>query len=93
MRAKTLTIEKINTTKNLGVAIARIRKLQGMSQSSLANMMNMRQSTVSDIENGKGTLESLIKIIQGLKINLSISNAPSKRKTKARGLLGLLEED
>ena len=58
---------------HLGLAIKRIRKKKGLSQTDLANKMGMRQPTISDIENGRGTLDSFLKIIQALNINLSLS--------------------
>ena len=94
---KNLLIENLNTTKQLGLAVRRVRKLKGVSQAKLANLMMMRQSTISDIENGRGTLESLFKIIQALKINLAISTTSLQdfkfpKKTKAQKLLELIEK-
>ena len=94
---KNLLIENLNTTKQLGLAVRRVRKLKGVSQAKLANLMMMRQSTISDIENGRGTLESLFKIIQALKINLAISTTSLQdfkfpKKTKAQELLELIEK-
>lgn len=71
---KKLKIDYIKTPTQLGVAIKRLRKSKGLSQSELSKMMNMRQPTISDIENGKGTIDSLFKIIQALGVNLSAAN-------------------
>lgn len=71
---KKLKIDHINTPTQLGVAIKRLRKAKGLSQSELSKIMNLRQPTISDIENGKGTIDSLFKIIQALGVNLSAAN-------------------
>lgn len=68
-----LIIGHINTPSSLGVALRRIRKKKGLSQKEVAKIFNMRQSTISDIENGRGTLKSFFMIIQALKVNLSLT--------------------
>ena len=94
---KDLLIENLNTPQKLGLAVRRIRKLKGISQAKLANLMMMRQSTISDIENGRGTLESFFKIIPALKINLAVSTTSLRdfkfpKKTRAQELLELIEK-
>ena len=54
--------------------LKRMRKAQGLSQTDLAKKMNMRQPTVSDIENGRGTLDSFFKVLQALGAGLSIND-------------------
>ncbi len=92
---KELTIENINTSEKLGVAIKRLRKDRKMSQSELANMMGMRQSTISDIENGGGTLDSFFKIVQALKVNVALANtnsiAKNNNKTRSQEMLDFLK--
>lgn len=44
----------LRTSKIFGTAIARQRKLAGLTQSDLAAKVNTRQATISDLENGKG---------------------------------------
>ncbi|RLA61988.1 MAG: hypothetical protein DRQ88_00775 [Epsilonproteobacteria bacterium] len=95
MRNKKLSIFYIKTPRDLGVAIRRIRKNKGLTQLDVANSVNMRQPTVSDVENGRGTFESLFKIVQALKINLGISTGDiakqkKSKKSKAQELLDLL---
>lgn len=93
---KELTIEHINTGVKLGVALKRLRKQAGLTQDELAKMVNMRQATVSDLENGRGTIDSLFKLIQILKLNLVLSNQANlqsaKQKTKASEVLDLLSD-
>lgn len=94
--SKEIIIENINSTVALGVALKRFRKNKGMSQDQLAKLLNMRQATVSGIENGRGTLESFFKIVQLLKINLALSNLSSirekSRNSKVGKMLNLLND-
>lgn len=93
---KDILIENINTPEMLGVALKRLRKNSGMSQDQLAKIINMRQATISDLENGRGTLESLFKVIQALKLNLALTNLSTTkergRNSKARKILDLLND-
>ena len=93
-----LRIENINTPKKAGLALKRLRKLQNLSQAELAKMMNMRQPTISDVESGKGTLDSFFKIVQALKLNLDLSSpgvvkAKLSGKSKVRAMLSYLDEE
>ncbi len=94
---KELIIENINTTKKLGVALKRLRKSKGLSQTELANMLGIRQPTISDIENGVGgTLDYFFKIVSALKANVAVSNLSSikvvDKKSKAKKMIELLNE-
>ena len=94
--AKEILIENINTPEILGVALKRLRKNSGMSQDQLAKTINMRQATISDLENGRGTLESLFKVVQALRLNMSLSNfnrtQERGRNSKTRKILDLLND-
>lgn len=94
--SKDIVIENINTPSTLGIALKRLRKNSGISQDQLAHLLNMRQATISDIENGRGTLESLFKVVQALKINLVVSNLnftkEKNSKSKVRKVLDLLND-
>ena len=82
---KELTIEQVNTPKKLGVAIKRLRKSKGLTQTELAEKINVRQATISDFENGRGgTIETLLKIIQALKVNFALSNQSKLKKTNSK---------
>jgi len=91
-----LKIDSINTPKKAGLALKRLRKQRGLSQADLAKIMNMRQPTISDVESGKGTLDSFFKIIQALKINVVMStsaeSAKSAKKTTISKMLGHLAD-
>lgn len=93
-----LKIENINTPEKAGLALKRLRKLKNLSQADLAKMMNMRQPTISDVESGKGTLDSFFKIIQALKLNLELSNQGASKlktssKSKVKRMLSYLEDE
>lgn len=86
-----IVIENINTTKKLGVALKRLRKAAGLTQAELATKVDIRQATVSDVENGKGNIETVLKIIQALKINLAMTNEGSlKGRTSKNSILDLV---
>jgi transcriptional regulator with XRE-family HTH domain len=92
-----LRIDNINTPKKAGLALKRLRKQQNLSQADLARMMNMRQPTISDVESGKGTLDSFFKIVQALKLNLELSSPGAVKakligKSKVRAMLSYLDE-
>jgi len=93
--SKELLIEHINTPEMLGVAVKRLRKNSGLSQDQVAKLVNIRQATVSDLENGRGTLESLFKVIQALKLNLALSNKSTlnteRVESRAKEVLNLLK--
>lgn len=76
-----MNIDKINTAKKAGLALKRLRKAQGLSQADLAKIMNMRQPTISDVESGRGTLDSFFKIVQALKLNLELSDQSLQKTT------------
>ena len=93
-----MQIDHIKNSEQLGVALKRLRKKRGLSQKDLALKMNMRQPTISDIENGRGTLDSFFKIIQALQVDLSLGyppeekNAKKAQKKELTDMLSLLDE-
>jgi len=93
---KILTIENINTSSMLGVALKRLRKQAGISQNELAQSIGIRQATISDLENGRGTLESFFKVIQALKINVVFSNKSflqtTENSSKIKTVIDLLND-
>ena len=89
-------IQHLTSAQKLGNALKRLRQEQKLSQAELAKKMRMRQPTISAIENGQGgTLQSLFKIIQALKINLSVEGPGvdgPRTSQKARNLLKMLDQ-
>lgn len=71
---KELSIENIKTASQLGVALKRLRKASGLTQTQLAEQINIRQATISEVESGRGTLDSFLKIVQALGLYLTLGN-------------------
>lgn len=86
-----LSINHINNTKLLAVALKRLRKNAKLTQKELAQKAGIRQATVSDLENGKGNIETLMKIIQALGVNLQMSSGETKKDSSPK-MIQLLEE-
>ena len=90
LKNKQIIIENINTPKKLGVALKRLRKQKGLTQNELAEIVSIRQATVSDAENGKCNLDTFIKIIQALKVNMVLSNTAIKSYSNKNKIMELL---
>lgn len=58
--------------KQLGAALRRFRKATGRTQGDLAGDTGKRQATVSTLEAGAGTLESLFSVLSALELELVI---------------------
>ena len=59
--------------------------------------MNIRQHTISDVERGKGTLETFFKLVRALPVNVSIGSGKiladhHHKSNKAKVLLDLLKD-
>ena len=68
----------------LGVAIQRIRKQQGMTQQELAEKAGVQQRTISKIENGQlnTELNTIFNILNALKLEMVIREKSSKKLKK-----------
>lgn len=62
----------LRTTKELGARVRETRKAQGISQEQLAGVANTGVRFVSDLENGKPTvqLDKTIKVLEALGLGL-----------------------
>lgn len=62
----------LRTTKELGTLVRETRKAQGISQEQLAGVANTGVRFVSDLENGKPTvqLDKTIKVLEALGLGL-----------------------
>ena len=58
--------------KQLGAAIRRNRKRQGLTQSTLAARMHTRQATVSALEKGTAALGTFIDALAALNLEMVI---------------------
>ena len=64
----------INNSSDLGLLIRKKRKLLKLTQSEFSGMCNVGTRFISELENGKQTLEidKVIKVAAGLGLNLLV---------------------
>lgn len=64
---------RLRVPADFGMAIRHARLQRGLSQEELAEILNMPQSTISQIENGKSTifLRNLLEIARETGIDIS----------------------
>ncbi|HEX3363918.1 helix-turn-helix domain-containing protein [Phenylobacterium sp.] len=62
------------TQAQLGAYLRRARKTKGLTQDSLAEQINKRQATVSNLESPEGgaTLETLFAVLSALDLELVV---------------------
>jgi HTH-type transcriptional regulator/antitoxin HipB len=62
------------TSKQIGAAIRRRRRSVGLSQAALGSKTNLRQATISDLENGEPgmQLRTLIDVMAALGLEMVI---------------------
>ncbi|NJR79747.1 helix-turn-helix transcriptional regulator [Sphingomonas sp. 36D10-4-7] len=64
----------VRSSRTMGDAIRRSRRMAGMTQAQLATRTNLRQATISHLENGEGgTLETLFAVITALRLELHLT--------------------
>ncbi len=70
----TMSKEKLESSKAVGQLIRNTRKAQGLSQFELAGVANTGIRFISDLENGKGTiqLQKLLSVINALGLGMYI---------------------
>ena len=83
--------------KDIGKRIKKVRKEHGLSQSDLADKMNVSTSYVSDIENGKinFSLDSIMRLTEALQIAadwLLQTDIPSVKNIHAAEIDNLLSD-
>jgi HTH-type transcriptional regulator / antitoxin HipB len=63
----------IRSSKSLGDALRRSRRLAGLTQKELGSRTNLRQATISSLEAGEGaTLDTLFSVLTILKMELQM---------------------
>ena len=62
----------VRNTSQLGAAIRRNRKKQGLTQSALAERMHTRQATISTLEKGEAALSTFIDALTALNLEMVI---------------------
>lgn len=60
----------IRTDKQLAAALRRYRRLTKLTQSELASTTGKRQATISNLEAGGGTLDTLFAVLSALELEL-----------------------
>lgn len=79
----------VRSYEQLGIAIRRIRKLQNLSQSELAQKAGVTQTTISNLERGKTVVEvgTLMLILSALEQDIIV--APRPKANNRSSLEGL----
>ena len=69
-----LMVDIVRLPKQLGVALRRRRRLQGLTQAELGLRAGLRQGTVSQVENGLETvkLRTMVDLLRALDLELVI---------------------
>lgn len=69
-------IDGLQDTKQLGLKVRQKRKADGLTQQDLAAIANVGVRFVSDLENGKPSvqLDSVMAVLQALGLQLSLSS-------------------
>ena len=58
--------------RQLGAAIRRYRRRQGLTQSALAERMRTRQATISTLEKGEAALGTVVDALAALNLELVV---------------------
>jgi HTH-type transcriptional regulator / antitoxin HipB len=69
------------TPAHIGAALRRQRKLQSMTQTELGHATKLRQATISQLENGEGSvqLKTFTDVLAALNLELVIQERSSAR--------------
>lgn len=63
----------IRSSQSLGTALRNARQAAGLTQRRLGAQTNLRQATISSLENGEGgTLDTLFAVLTYLKLELQV---------------------
>ena len=64
----------IRSSQSLGTALRNARRVAGLTQKELGARTNLRQATISSLENGdSGTLDTLFTVMTYLKLELQLA--------------------
>jgi y4mF family transcriptional regulator len=71
-----MTKDKLHSVQEIGALIRETRKKQGISQEQLAGVAATGTRFISDVENGKGTIQvqKLLRVLSALGLGLYIFN-------------------
>jgi HTH-type transcriptional regulator/antitoxin HipB len=63
----------VRSPKSLGDALRRARRAAGLTQAELGRRTNLRQATISGLENGEGaTLDTLFAVLTALRLDVQL---------------------
>jgi HTH-type transcriptional regulator/antitoxin HipB len=74
------------TEKQLAAAIRRFRKNAPLTQGELAAKSGKRQATISNLEGGAGTLETLFAVLSALELELVVRPRNHEKTPKMEDL-------
>lgn len=65
----------VRSPKSLGDALRRARRAAGLTQAELGKRTNLRQATISGLENGEGaTLDTLFAVVTALRLDVELGS-------------------
>ncbi len=63
----------VRSPRSLGDALRRARREAGLTQAELGRRTNLRQATISGLENGEGaTLDTLFAVLTALRLDVQL---------------------
>lgn len=73
----------ITTLSQLGLALKSARKTKGVTQTQTATRVGLLPKTISALENHSGScsIESLLKLLSGLDLELTLANKSARKIT------------
>lgn len=74
----------VRTQQQLGAALRRIRRQRRLTQTDLASLANLRQATLSEIEEGKETarIDKILALITALDLEIVVRPRTSASPTR-----------
>jgi len=84
----------LNRPRDVGAALAALRRSVGMTQGELADRASVTRKWVSQMENGKATAQIgvLCRVLSALDARLEIAHVPPQRPSLHDLVFGPLEE-
>ncbi len=63
----------VRSPRSLGDALRRARRAAGLTQAELGRRTNLRQATISGLENGEGaTLDTVFAVLTALRLDVEL---------------------
>jgi HTH-type transcriptional regulator/antitoxin HipB len=72
----------VRSSKTLGTAFRRARRIAGLTQKELGTRTSLRQATISSLENGQGaTLDTVFTVLTVLNLELQLTERTASAPT------------